>query len=217
MTSVRSAQRCESTCIRRLTANALSLQNVTDKSIRPAAGPTHALLAKYGEAMHAVQVYELNLATLTLTVRLASSAKLRKADEDMMVHQIRHLAQKASASEMRRVLDTALDPVLLEEITTLIGWRNFLAHRYLRTRFYDKELRVRATPEQIDELEKLRAAFATGAEKVGAARDRIALATFGSDTAPTMDAREQALLMRILQNAPSTFENVLKSRAGDEE
>lgn len=171
-------------------------------------GPTEALFAKYGQTMHAVQVWELNLATLTFAVMLANSARLRNSDEDEMVKKIRHLSQRVTANEMRRLLEGTVDEQLLDEIASLVGWRNFLAHRYLRTRFYDASLQVRATDAQIDELERLRVAFAEGIGPVAAAREQIVLKLFDPNTDTTMDEREQALLMKLLQGAPPPFENV---------
>ena len=91
--------------------------------------------------------------------------------------------------------------------------RNFLAHRYLRTRFYDASLQVHATDEQIDELERLRVAFAEGIEPVAAAREKIASELFDPDADTTMDDREQGLLMKLLRGAPPVFESVLTTSA----
>jgi hypothetical protein len=176
-------------------------------------GPTEALFAKYGQTMHAVQVYEISLATLTFVVLLAKSSKLRSSGEDGMVKKIRHLSQRATANEMRGELVGAIDEQLLDEIVTLIGWRNFLAHRYLRTRFYDARLQVHATDEQIDELERLRVAFAEGVHPVAAAREQIAMELFDPDADTTMDEREHAILMKLLQGAPPVFESVLTTSA----
>jgi hypothetical protein len=190
-----------------------TLRGMTDEQPASDLGPTDALFANYGQTMHAVQVYEINLATLTFVVMLAKSPKLRRSGEDEMVKKIRHLSQRATANEMRGVLDGAIDEQLLNEIVTLIGWRNFLAHRYLRTRFYDTRLQVHATDEQIDELERLRVAFAEGIHPVTAAREQIAMELFDPDADTTMDQREQALLMKLLQGAPPVFESVLTTPA----
>src|SRR5450755_2001098 len=135
-----------------------------------------AALAQYGATMLQVQTFELSLAALVLAAELRPDRHGKSLEREVskMFSSTWHLAQNASASEMKNRLKGKISDELTTEISALIGWRNFLAHRYLRMRFFrggPKELS--ASGEVVAELLRLGQAFADGSNRVGAESTRI--------------------------------------------
>jgi hypothetical protein len=102
-------------------------------------------LSAYGWTMWAVQLFEYNLAGLTILRTPVKSAG-RQLDSPQKMYSalskqfsvFRHRFERASAKELRDLLPGDLPEVLDAELDELITLRNDLAHRYLR--------RVLATP-----------------------------------------------------------------------
>lgn len=118
----------------------MSSQPVSDEA-------TKEVLAQYGLTMGVVQAWEFQLSALAGSVRMklpqdqpSSQRAAARALEKGIVH-MAHLTTKASASELRNLLrnqpgsDLIPEPIF-DEVDALIGWRDFLAHRYVRTRLY---------------------------------------------------------------------------------
>jgi hypothetical protein len=85
-----------------------------------------------------VQVFEQALARISLVLDAGLSSRRRfKTAEQADVHfqktlqQVLHRHQRASASELRKMLPDDFDQELKSEIDALIKWRDLLAHRYL--------------------------------------------------------------------------------------
>ena len=86
------------------------------------------------------------------------------ADPHEFLNEMWKLVHKASAGRMRERLAGKVPQDLMTEIEVLVSCRNFLAHRYLRTRLAAAtgELSLRASPEDLVELMRLQRAFADG-------------------------------------------------------
>lgn len=138
------------------------------------------VLAQYGATMACVQAWEAQLAVLAGAASLKpSSGRKVNLERDLRkaTRQSWHLLQKASASELRNLLrDKAESDVitdeLLTEISDLIRWRDFLAHRYLRSRVM-QDGGMRPTPQQAVELFKLGQSFSESSTRVGNATATI--------------------------------------------
>src|SRR5581483_9628071 len=94
----------------------------------------------------------------------------------------------ASAAELRNLLRGHLDEDLLQDVTSLVGWRNFLAHSYLMTRLIGPGARATgratdfpASTSQFPELHEIGKAFADTAHKLAAAATEIAAKTQPAD------------------------------------
>jgi hypothetical protein len=86
----------------------------------------------------------------------------------------RNLFQVASAKELRNALEGKVDGELLDEITSLIAWRNFLAHNYLVARLVTSG-RTKLSPQQahLDELAALATAFNGAVQHINRAVQEI--------------------------------------------
>jgi hypothetical protein len=133
----------------------------------------YAVMAQYGNTMLNVQSFEQALAALVAvvenaaTVRAARESGNARLSWDKLERRLRrsarritHLFQVASARELRNELEGKVDGELLEEITPLVEWRNFLAHSYLMARLVTPG-RTKLNPQQahLDELAELATAF----------------------------------------------------------
>lgn len=129
----------------------------------------HALvMGVYGSTMFHVQVWEFNLASLVNTASFktttaASLAATARRDRQSW-SRIVHLTQRATASEMRRLLENApanVEPAVLKEITDLISIRDRLAHRYLREELISPqdEFGLKPTLAHARELQRFSEAF----------------------------------------------------------
>lgn len=100
------------------------------------------MLATYAWVMGCVQYWESNLATLSIMSEAVKSAnrlidtrqKARSALEKQFAR-YEHRFQRASASELRKLLPPSLQETLGAEIDELLPTRNMLAHRYMRQVF----------------------------------------------------------------------------------
>ena len=95
-------------------------------------------LGTYALAMQAAQFLEMKLAILCVWAESDFTPRQVKNVEKAFRRTVRsheHLFQRASASELRNRLDGVLPEELAEELTELIGWRDRLAHRYLREQY----------------------------------------------------------------------------------
>jgi len=120
------------------------------------------VLGLYGAAMMQVQAFEAILATLVTVVEAKPAAgptTLERALGKAMKKNW-HLLQVASASEMKRRLEGRIPADLWTDIETMIKWRDFLAHRYLRTRvFAHGGAKPRVEPWLVLELQELQLAY----------------------------------------------------------
>jgi hypothetical protein len=95
------------------------------------------VLAAYGRAMMAVQAYERGLAMLVLASTRKESGRPIKDAADFTrtlartERRLEHLFQRATPSEMRKLLPDGFDPAVKAELELLIPIRTRLAHRYL--------------------------------------------------------------------------------------
>lgn len=135
-----------------------------------------ATLTQYGAAMLVVQSWEVSLAALVGAASLkppqGKPAQLERAIRKA-VKKAWKLLQNSTASELRNQLTVLIDDEtitdrLVAEISTLNEWRNFLAHRYLRSRLFDGST-LASTPAHVVELFKIGQAFGANSERIGAA------------------------------------------------
>jgi hypothetical protein len=135
------------------------------------------VLAQYGATMLAVQGFELLLAGLVQVAEF-DPARLDRPGPPLPGKRLErtvrkslkntwHLVQVASASEMRRRLEGKVADELMTEITVLTKWRDFLAHRYLRTRLVgSSESAPVVDPGLAIELFELGKAFGECSERI---------------------------------------------------
>jgi hypothetical protein len=167
-----------------------------------------AVMAQYGAAMLEVQAFEAALAALVgvLDIKPGTGdepARSPRAVERSLRRVIKHnwhLFNTASASEATRNLEGRIETGLLDDISALLGWRDFLAHRYFRTR-------LGTTLEGVDvtglvlELYELGRAF-------GEVRARIMTAVQDA-----LSLGELAAVQRSAANMPPGVVEVLKAVA----
>ncbi len=95
------------------------------------------VLQRYALTMLEVQIFERVLALLAVTLdrkgseRAVKDAAGLKRALDRIEPRMIHVFQRASASELRKMLPVDFDAALLAEIEELIPIRDRLAHRYL--------------------------------------------------------------------------------------
>jgi hypothetical protein len=122
----------------------------------------------YGAAMLNVQLWELTLGGLVLTVSPPSNSRNIDRALRNRLKQIQHQLNRATPQEMRGTLTGKVDAGLLDEIGDLLPVRNQLAHRYLRERVFDAATgRLHVPPEVPFELREI-------AEQFGASTQRLA-------------------------------------------
>lgn len=134
---------------------------------------TRAVLGQYGAAMACVQSWEAQLAALVGAVGLKPQTGPPVPLEPTLNKIFRrawHLLHRASASELRNSLrdqpgSESINEELLEEIGQLITWRDFLAHRYLRTRLYGTG-EAQPSNEMVLELFRLGQAFSASSDHI---------------------------------------------------
>jgi hypothetical protein len=94
----------------------------------------------YGRTMLAVQVFEQALATVVVTFKVTekppnySTQRQFERGWKRRLREYTHMFQKASASELRKMLPEGFDARLTAEIEQLVEKRDELAHRYLNAR-----------------------------------------------------------------------------------
>ena len=103
-----------------------------------------------------------------------------------------------------------------------MSWRNFLAHRYLRTRLVavTGELSLRASPEDLVELMRLQRAFADGLRRLHAGTAAVlekAAATGQMASVPprALYASIEDSLKRMVLAQPPRFESIETTPSGD--
>lgn len=159
----------------------------------------YAVMAQYGNTMLAVQSFEQALAGLVVVVEHAAEARAardspgaprsHKSFERRLrrsAKRIAHLFHAASANELRKALDGKVDDELLEEITPLLEWRNFLAHSYLIARLAPGGSKLNPQQAHLDELAELATAFGAAARRINVAVQAI----MKSLTAPEVEPGE---------------------------
>jgi hypothetical protein len=141
-----------------------------------------ATLTQYGAAMIAVQAWEGALAALVGTVSIKPSQGKPVPLERAVRKAFRRswkLMHNSTASELRNLLRDLVDgeivtDALVEEISALNEWRNFLAHSYLRSRLFEGST-LKPNPTHIVELFQVGQAFSKSSERiVGATQSALA-------------------------------------------
>jgi hypothetical protein len=178
-----------------------------------------ATVGFYGGAMMQVQMFELVLAGLVLAVELTPPSE-PPPDPEAFLKKAWDLVHKASADRMRRRLKGNVPDDLLREIVALVSWRNFLAHRYLRTRLTAPDgASMRATGPDAAELMKLTWAFRDGTQRVTKATGVVfeAARSAGGITSPPGAALASIddLLLRMIRAQPPRFESIAATPSGD--
>ena len=179
------------------------------------------VLGAYGTTMQQVQAFELVLACLVAVVSLATPAG-PPADAEGFLDDMWRLVHAASAGQMRNRLKGRISEGLLDEIEVLVSWRNFLAHRYLRTRLIapTSAPALTASVDDVVELEKLARAFTDGSQHVraGTATFLETAATAGHLTAvppAALYASIEAAVRRMVLAQPPRFESIEATPSGD--
>ncbi len=143
---------------------------MSDISGTPAQIEATFVLSTYGLTMLYVQKFERVLAAVTLALdakpwqkrSFKSPEHTRRHLRGLFTRCIHHF-QKASASELRKMLPPELDPDLAAEIDALIKWRDRLAHRYLIEKGVLGDGELRFKPGVLAELLRVSGQFdATG-------------------------------------------------------
>lgn len=139
-------------------------------------------LAMYGVTMDAAQFLEYKLAVLYGLIELRKLSRRQKNPERAMEQaskRIQHAFQKASASELRRLLKGQVDDQVLDKLSPLISLRDRLAHRYLREQYilsappYDQRM--------YDELETMNVTFRAAHDLVDAETAKLGAPRTGGD------------------------------------
>jgi acyl-homoserine lactone acylase PvdQ len=91
-------------------------------------------LALYGLTMQDVQAFEAVLATVYFAgaVRELGAGEPLEPALEKLARDTAKAFQRATAGAIAKKLRGRIDEELLEEVTILVGWRNYVAHRYLR-------------------------------------------------------------------------------------
>jgi len=165
------------------------------------------VFAQYGGAMLQVQAFEANLASLLLVAERSPTPEPTTSYRPAvkLLKRAKHLLDHGSASEMRNALKGKIAEDLLIEISELVEWRNFLAHRYLRARLFERSATELNTDfGMVVELLELGKAFGACSQRVNAEKTRL-MATWNLD-APSGEAMQQAAIVRAaLERLVSTF------------
>ena len=139
-------------------------------------------LAMYGVTMDAAQFLEYRLAVLYGLIELRTLTRRQKNPEKAMERafkRIQHAFQKASASELRRLLKEQVDDGMLDKVSPLIKLRDRLAHRYLREQY------ILSSPpygqRMYDELEAMNVAFRAAHDLVDAETVKLGAPGTGGD------------------------------------
>ncbi len=175
----------------------------------------------YGTTMQQVQSFELVLAGLVVAVGLMPPSN-PPADPDEFLNEMWKLVHKASAGRMRKRLAGNIPEDLMTEIEALVSWRNFLAHRYLRTRLAAAtgELSLRASPEDLVELMRLQRALAEGSQPLHEGTAAVlakAVATREMASVPprAVYAAIEDSLKRMVLAQPPHFQSIEVTPSGD--
>lgn len=173
----------------------------------------------YGATMLQVQSFELVLAGLVLAVELTPPSE-PPADPEAFLEKAWELVHFASAGRMHRRLKGKVQDELLAEIEALISWRNFLAHRYLRTRLMVPDgSSMTVTEADGAELITLGGAFTDGTRRATKATADVleAARSNGGVSLPleAMVASIGDLLGRMLLAQPPRFESIEATPSGD--
>jgi hypothetical protein len=119
-----------------------------------------AVFGAYGGTMLAVQRFEFSLVGLVLAADIDMP---RQRSVDDVIKDLWFMVQTWPASRLHKRLEGKIPDELNDEIETLIKWRNFLAHRYLRTRVLPALDRPR---DHFLELARLALAFDRASSRV---------------------------------------------------
>jgi hypothetical protein len=188
----------------------------------PAATPQLvAAMGMYAATMLTVQSFELSLAGLVVAAEIGSTTPEQawSAEIARLFASTWRLVHQSSAGSMENRLRGKVPPPLLVEIKALISWRNFLAHRYLRTRLYTAgpTITVSAKPDDLIELIALSNAFTAGNVKVTAATQEIL--TTHAPQHPVTPAEVQSSMSEFLKRLtfaqPPRFESIEATPSGD--
>jgi hypothetical protein len=178
-----------------------------------------AFLAGYGWAMWAVQHFEYYLAALSIlrtpvkspARRIATAQKAYSALQRQFAT-YRHLFERASASELLKLLPADLPEQLRTNVEDLIPERNDLAHRYLR-----RVLEQSTAPDLGEELRSVRAL----GQRFADAGDELRLLAEQSVAArpPNLSDAQFEALQRLGRAAASgeSLDDALSHVAGDDE
>ncbi len=180
-----------------------------------------AVMGFYGTTMQQVQSFELVLAGFVVAVGLTPPST-PPADPEAFLNEMWKLVHKASAGRMRERLAGKIPEDLVTEIEALVSWRNFFAHRYLRTRLVAAtgELSLRASPEDLVELMRLQRAFADGSRRLHEGTAAVlekAAATGEMASVPprALYASIEDSLKQMVLAQPPRFESVEATPSGD--
>lgn len=172
------------------------------------------IMSQYGAAMLQVQTFEATLANFVGVIE--ADAKVRDPAGQQpasleralrpVIKRSWHLLQRASASEMRRRVEGKIDEQLLTDISTMIGWRDFLAHRYLRVRLFPSGgSDPQPTPQIAAELLEIGQAFGELTKRVGAAATAV-IAGWPKREAPVgVDEALARMVRELLAVQPQRF------------
>lgn len=106
---------------------------------------TTLVLSLYGSTMMGAQAFEQTLAALSIALEIAAHPKppsqtaaafYRRTGK--AITRAWHRFQRASASELRKLLPEDFDSELMRDIEIMIDWRDLLAHRYLLKKVVDE-------------------------------------------------------------------------------
>jgi hypothetical protein len=139
-------------------------------------------LAMYAVTMDAAQFLEYKLAVLYGMIELRALSRRQTNPEKAMKQafkRIQHAFQKASASELRRLLKGKVDDGMLDAVSPLIRLRDRLAHRYLREQYILSSLPY--GQRMYDELDAMNVAFRAAHNLVDAETVKLGAPGTGDD------------------------------------
>jgi hypothetical protein len=137
----------------------------------------------YGRTMLTVQVFEQALATVVVAFKVKEKPtkhSTKRQFERGLKRRLReytHAFQKASASELRKMLPEGFDPQLTAEIEQLVDKRDALAHRYLNARLAHDRKPAEGVFKRgtLDQLIELAVDFAAITQKLTEVRTALAV------------------------------------------
>lgn len=139
-------------------------------------------LAMYGITMDAAQFLEYKLAVLYGVIEMKALSRRRRNPDKTMERafkRVEHAFQKASASELRRLLEGKVDDGMLDKVAPLIKLRDRLAHRYLREQYM---LSLPLYGQRMyEELEAMNVAFRDAHDLVDAETAKLVTPGTGDD------------------------------------
>jgi hypothetical protein len=153
-------------------------------------------LALYGLTMQDVQAFEAVLATVCFAGALSElpSGDASEQAVEKLARDTAKAFQKATAGAVGKKLKGTVDEELLREVSVLVGWRNYVSHRYLRNHWP-------FTAENRQQLKRLAQRFKYATEQLEAATAPLLRANGRRAGARRADQRARTVIEQAMHGA----------------